>query len=320
MEFGKWLKMYTGEVPWEGECDHQKKKLVDCYCKQTPCICNCDYLKWNEIPYAGEKTPPTNPEEPLAGSWTTYYLKRCRSLFFTKPEGEPIYFTILNPNYIDFDKQLEYVLETRDNMAPYQKTIARYWGAGVATKQWTPIIDRLIDTYGVTAPRAARILGAVQSAINDAFVVTWYYKFLWLVARPDQYDQELATVLCTPRHPTYPAGHSAIAGCVAEVLKYFFPGEASRLDELAEQAALSRLYALVHFPIDNKEGLSLGRQVAQVAINQFRQEVNSQGKPIDIPYEDNLMAVIPPSPYPDGQSIPYDFDTTCTSLILPDDC
>ncbi|OEH93804.1 chloroperoxidase [Bacillus solimangrovi] len=283
-------------------------------------MCEYNYLKWNEIPYAGEKTPPTNPEDPLAGSWTMYNIKRCRSLFFTKPGGEPIYFTILNPNYIDFEKELDVVLETREHLDASEKIIARYWGTGVATKQWTPIIDRLIDTYGVTASRAGRILAAVQSAINDTFVITWYYKFLWLVARPNQYDRDLATVLCTPRHPTYPSGHAAVAGCAAEMLTYFFPGEATRLDELAEQCAVSRLYALVHFPIDNSEGLSLGRQVAKVAINKLRQEVNSQGDPIDTPFEENLMADIPPEPYPVGQTIPFDFDTTCTSLILPDDC
>ncbi|MEI5906869.1 vanadium-dependent haloperoxidase [Bacillus spongiae] len=316
MEFEKWLKTFAfGVEPGEFEFDQYKKDSFDCYCKKSPCVCKSEYLKWNEIPYAGEKEPPTNPEEPYSGSWTMYNLKRHRSLFFTKPEGEPAYFTILNPNYIDFEKQLELVLKTKEKLDPNKKTIARYWGTGVATKQWVPIIDRLIDTYHVTAPRAARILAAAHSAMNDAFVVTWYYKFLWSVARPNQYDRDLATIVCTPRHPTYPSGHAAIAGCAAEILKYYFPAESERLDELADEAALSRLYALVHFPIDNSVGLSLGKQVARVAINKLRQQTNSQGDSIDTLYTEPLGAEIPPAPYPEGQTIPFEFDLSSTSLI-----
>ncbi|MFS1517427.1 vanadium-dependent haloperoxidase [Bacillus sp. SM2101] len=290
---------------------------MNCNCLFNSCECKCTYERWNEIPYAGESEPPKNPEEPYAGSWSTYYIKRCGNQFITLPNKEPIYFSIKNPNYIDWNEQLEKVLEVRDNLDDHKKTVAKYWGTGVATKQWTPIIDRLIDTYGVTAPRAARILGAVQSAINDAFVITWFYKFLWLVARPDQLDQELATVVCTPRHPTYPSGHAAVAGCAAELLKYFFPGESLRLDELAEECAISRLYGLVHFPIDNDEGLSLGRQIGQVVVNNLKKEVDSQCDPIDTPYEDNLHADLMPPPY--EQVIPFDFNTECQSLVIPDD-
>lgn len=136
------------------------------------------------------------------------------------------------------------VEQTLENLTPTQIEIARYWGDGPPTKQFTPIIDRLVDTYGFSASRSARVLAAVQAAINDVLAVTWYYKYLWDIARPDQLDQNLASLLCTPKFPTYPAGHAVVAGCAQVLLSYFFPPEAERLKELAEQCALSRLYAL----------------------------------------------------------------------------
>lgn len=135
-----------------------------------------NYSLWTELPYAGETKPPNNPEAPLAGSWKLFFLKRKKGSFFT-PKNEPIRLEITNPNRVDWNKQLEIVQETLNNVTPYQIQQAKYWGTGVATKQWTPIIDRLIDTYGVSAPRAARILAALQSGVNDAYVVAWYLKF-----------------------------------------------------------------------------------------------------------------------------------------------
>ncbi|MBU4554797.1 MAG: hypothetical protein KKG26_07585 [Firmicutes bacterium] len=110
--------------------------------------------------------------------------------------GNPIAFQIRQPDAgIDFEgEQLEVARRTLKHLTPNQVLIAKYWGTGPPTKQWTPIIDILIDTYGINAPRAARILGAA----------------------------------------------------------------------LAEECTVSRLYAGVHFPIDNEEGLRLGRQLERL--------------------------------------------------------
>lgn len=272
-----------------------------------------NYELWSEIPYAGENKPPMNPEEPLAGTWYLNYFYRT-SEGFIDLQGEKLQL-IRDPNYIDWEEQLEYVLDTLDNITNRQIMIAKYWGTGVPTKQWTPIIDRLIDTYNVTAPRAGRILFEVHSAINDAFVITWCLKFVLNVARPNQLDQDLATYLCTPRHPTYPSGHAVVAGCAETVLSYLFPGEAARLHQLAEECAASRLFAGVHFPIDNQQGLRLGRQIGQSVISILSTQLDGCCEPIDRPYRMNKHADLLPPPY--RQAIPYDFDTSCSSLVIP---
>ncbi|GGD11813.1 vanadium-dependent haloperoxidase [Pontibacillus salipaludis] len=271
------------------------------------------YELWTDLPYAGEEHPPLNPETPYSGSWSTYYVKHNDEGGFSTIDGKPIDLEIRHPNTINWNAQLNKVKRTLAELTKEEEEIAYYWSRGPATKQWTPIADILIDTYGVEAPRAGRILAALQAGINDAFVIAWYLKFKWLVARPNQLDDELVTVICTPRHPSYPSGHAAVAGAAEAILSYFFPAEKRRLRKLAEECAVSRLYAGVHFPIDNDEGLRLGRQIGHIVVNQLQQDYNSEGDPVDIHYRENRNAKLLPPPY--KQAIPFQFDTTCDSLV-----
>jgi hypothetical protein len=45
-----------------------------------------------------------------------------------------------------------------------------------------------------------------------------------------------------------------------------FPAEKRRLDALADEAAMSRLYGGIHYRFDNDAGLRLGRQVGAWAL------------------------------------------------------
>lgn len=281
---------------------------------------NCrpgSYLRWTDVPYAGETEPPSNPEEPLAGSWPTYYIYLDRKGNVRDRLGRVIDLGLRHPETIDWERELRVVQETLRNLTDEQKKIAIYWSTGVPTKQITPIIDRLIDTYGITAARAARIHVAVHAAINDTLVITWYYKFLWNVARPNQLDRNLATLVCTPRHPSYPAGHGSVAGCAEAVLSYFFPGESARLRQLAEECAVARLYAGVHFPADNDDGLRLGRAIGRAVVDALKRDTDCRRMPVDVPIHENRKADLPPPPY--EQAIPFRFNRRCQSkVMLPD--
>lgn len=284
-----------------------------------------NYPRWSQLPYTGERTPPNNPEEPLAGSWPLIFLKRDGNGWFTGPLGDPLP-QVKDPDTIDWKSELQVVQTTLENLTPEQQLLADYWGTGNVTKQITPIIDRLIDTYTIyktkippkslSTPRAARILALTQSAIADAGVVCWSVKYENDVARPNQQDHFLPTYLCTPRHPSYISGHSIGMGVAAEVLSYFFPAESVRLQALAEECAVSRLYGGVHFPIDNSEGLKLGRAIGKSLVNYFSTQVDSMGNPVDQPFTEDRNAVLPPGNYPFKQAIPFDFKEVCQSTVL----
>ncbi len=253
---------------------------------------------WSMLSYGNEVRVPYS-EDPMGGTWPTYFLHRNNKGQFVDDKDNLLAFPIREPDTnIDFDgKQLTVIKEVQKTLTPRQINIAKYWGTGPATKQWTPIIDILIDTYKVTAFKAARILAAVYAALNDAFAVTWYFKYLWKVPRPNQLDQSFTSFLPMPKHPSYPAGHGVVAGCAEVVLSYFFEGESHRLHELAEECALSRLYAGVHYPIDNEQGLALGRYVGELVVEKLKNQSDTNLCFVDYPLKESLNAKLPPPPY-----------------------
>lgn len=272
-----------------------------------------NYLRWSELPYAGESNPPRYSDTPLAGSWPLVFLKRDKDGHFLDTESKELALPLTAPTEIDFDKELYVVKKTLANLTPGQKKIGTYYGTGVPTKQWTAVIDRLIDTYDVSPLHATRVLASVQGAINDTMIMVWDLKYKWDVARPNQYDQTLRTLLCTPNFPTYPSGHATMAGCCEVVLRYFFPKEAKKLTKIAEDNARGRLYAGVHFPSDNDQGLVLGRYIGDTIVKHLEAQ-NTNSDLIDMPYRSFRDAAIFPKDY--QQFIPYDFQKKCSSLLI----
>ena len=63
-------------------------------------------------------------------------------------------------------------------------------------------------------------------------------------------------------HPSYPSAHSCVSGAASGVLMAAFPEERDRLEAVAQEASLSRLYAGIHYRFDMVAGLALGRSVA----------------------------------------------------------
>jgi len=74
----------------------------------------------------------------------------------------------------------------------------------------------------------------------------------------------------TPRHPSYPSGHSTYSAAASEVLSYFFPDSTREFRKLADNAGLARLWAGIHYRSDHVYGGLLGRCVAQIIIDQLR--------------------------------------------------
>jgi hypothetical protein len=222
-----------------------------------------NYLKWSEHSYPGEQYPPSNPVTPQAGSWPMFFIYRKNGYFYN-PFGQEMRWKIKNPLEIDWDRELSIVRHTLQTLTQEQLRIAQFWGTGEVTKQITLLLFNLIESYGMGSARVARFLAFYHAAVNDAFVMTWYFKYFWDVARPCQFDTSLKPVLFTPRFPGYPSAHAALAGCTEIILSFFFPQESNRIHQIMMECADSRLYAGVHFKADNDEGFALGKQIGEI--------------------------------------------------------
>ncbi|MEY9865168.1 hypothetical protein ABIE66_000547 [Peribacillus sp. B2I2] len=227
-----------------------------------------NYRRWTEYPYAGESIPPKG--SPEAGFWPMFFISRGRDNVFLDPFHQRFNWRIKNPEGIDWETELLIVEQTLNSLTPQKIQIAQYWGTGELTEKINTILFSLAGKYKLGSPNVARVLGYLNAALNDTFVITWFFKYHWDVARPNQYDRNLTTVLITPRFPAYPSAHATVAGSAEVILSYIFPRESSEIKKVMEESAQSRLYAGVHFNVDNNEGLSLGRQIGEVVVSLLR--------------------------------------------------
>jgi membrane-associated phospholipid phosphatase len=206
----------------------------------------------------------------------------------------------------------------------------------------------LFNRADISPPRHARMWMALDVAICAALDAAWFYK--WLrptysrLLRPVEYalrNHESFDVLfdrtvspvgeeggetrdCpvpspgTPRHPSWPSGHSTFSAAASHLLEYFFspdtlalddqtlfgmfppgsiafdqPGSiAAELRRLANNIGEARLWGGVHWLSDHVAGQKIGRSAAQAVIKQLRDdcvpvlpvplpECNSTGVPPD---------------------------------------
>lgn len=154
-------------------------------------------------------------------------------------------------------------------------------------------------TPGFSPPKQAQIWAALNLSTYAALLAAWHYKWdepsTRLRPRPPECAAPGAgglTVLYankvgpngagdgdpvsnpegypgTPRHPSYPAGHSTVGGAASAVLARFFPEHAAELDDLADNMGMARLWAGIHYRADHRFGLALGRAVAGLVLDQL---------------------------------------------------
>jgi hypothetical protein len=135
----------------------------------------------------------------------------------------------------------------------------------------------------------------------DAFIGTWDEKYRSNVARPETMinaylDERWEPVLQTPPFPEYPSGHSVVSTAAAAVLTQLYGSSAAFVDSsevefglpartfasfeaAASEAAISRLYAGIHFRPAIEEGAVLGRKVGALVVDRVitRERVASAG-------------------------------------------
>ena len=72
-------------------------------------------------------------------------------------------------------------------------------------------------------------------------------------ARPQQINRKLDVLASkTASTPSYPSGHAFQAYYLAQVLSSRYPEKAEMFSKIAEDCALARVYAGLHYPSDNE--------------------------------------------------------------------
>jgi membrane-associated phospholipid phosphatase len=219
---------------------------------------------------AWQPTPPgffQQPAEPLAGTWRPWMLASGDQY---RPPPPPPY---QSPAW---KAELVGVQEAVARRTPEQEAAVRLWAGGPGTVTpaglWIEIARDLIVRDGLDALQAARVLALVSVAMADGFICCWDAKYTYWTERPITADPTLDVLISTPPFPSYTSGHSTISTAAATVLGYLFPADQADLATRANEAKSSRLWAGIHFPIDNEMGALGGGMIGRLVVARARED------------------------------------------------
>lgn len=146
-----------------------------------------------------------------------------------------------------------------------QQRIAEFWavnGPGYFNAQATAMAVK----YRRTERETAHLLALANMTAFDCIIASHDTKFFYWLLRPVMADPGIKLAIGMPNFPSYASNHAVISAGITRILGASFPADRERLDSLAEEAAMSRLYAGIHYRFDSEVGLALGRKVADWAL------------------------------------------------------
>ena len=229
-------------------------------------------LAFSATDLAGLTDPGTPPTTPGHWLWSGGPIARgflgARPIFLSsrdelRPPPPP---TFGSAEYLAALAEVRAISDTR---TAQQLAIAQSWNVGQS-----PASNAIVENLAVELIRrhrrsdveSARILFLMNAAIYDALVGCFDAKYTYWFIRPPQADPLITLPIGLPPHPSYPSAHSCVSGAASGVLMAAFPEERDRLEAVAQEASLSRLYAGIHYRFDMVAGLALGRSAADKAV------------------------------------------------------
>jgi hypothetical protein len=190
--------------------------------------------------------------------------------------------------------EAEAVLQTSQALTEEQVYIAKYWadGAGTGTPpgHWVSIAATVLEEDGADLETATRVQAVLGLTLADSFIGCWSEKYRSCRMRPITYigahmDPTWSSLIPTPPFPEYTSGHSVSSAAAAEVLTELLgdrpfvdttheeahgPRAFDSFREAADEAAVSRLYGGIHYPMGIDAGLEQGLCVGGTVLEKTR--------------------------------------------------
>lgn len=143
---------------------------------------------------------------------------------------------------------------------------AFYWQTPEGTQMWPYVwAHRWLaeDKLDQNPPRAHRVYALLAASHWDTFIASQDGKFAYWYLRPHQLEPRIVPLFPVPNFPSYPSNHSSFSSSRAEILSYLFPTRAEVARSIGKEAGDSRIWAGIHYEMDNQSGVTLGKAVAQ---------------------------------------------------------
>jgi hypothetical protein len=175
-----------------------------------------------------------------------------------------------------FKKEVAEVANLSKNITREQNAQVAFWADGVGTYtpagHWNAIAADEFVKQNYSEVRWARNMALLNMSLMDAGIVCWDTKYFYFNARPSQIDNSIKTLTGVPNFPAYTSGHSNFSAAAATVLTYLLPDRGTKFNDLAHEAAMSRLYGGIHYRVDCEAGLVTGAKVGTYAVTRARND------------------------------------------------
>jgi len=189
----------------------------------------------------------------------------------------------------DYYKMVKEVYDISQHLTAADSATAMYYRDNPgypAGGHYFSTLSQVFSQAKPTLDMAALAYARAGIALNDAIIICYKAKYKYNVERPIRYIREVLghptwlALFNTPAHPEFPAGHAFTSAAVMEMLTSVFgdhfhfidhtydflgmaPREFNSLNDLATDAAISRIYAGVHYRWSIEKGNKWGKAVAE---------------------------------------------------------
>lgn len=217
-----------------------------------------------EEPWISQESPKRPPMLPLFGKVRPFLFDSLTMVTQIRPPAPP------STSSQQFKDETAEVLYYSQNPTRERLRIVQFWADGVATTtppgHWNDIASADFVSQNFSEVRWARNMALLNMAMFDAAIVTWDAKFTYFNPRPSQVDVRIKTLTGLPNFPSYISGHSTFSAAAATILGHIIPSKAVTYEEMAQEAALSRLYGSIHYRSDCEVGITCGNKIGVFAI------------------------------------------------------
>jgi membrane-associated phospholipid phosphatase len=230
---------------------------------------------------------------------------------FMRPPGPP---SLDSAQWVaDYNEVKALGAANASSRTPEQSLIALFWSDGPSTEtppgHWNSLAQRVSAGQRTSLEATARLFALLNFAMADAAICAWDAKYAYNFWRPvtairnGEADGNRATVadpewtsfIVTPPFPDYVSGHSTFSGAAAAVLAGFYgtdnisftlasdglPGVTrafTSFSAAAREAAISRLYAGIHFRTASEDGLSAGIAIGEWTVAHYLQPKKNRSR------------------------------------------
>ncbi len=201
-----------------------------------------------------------DPLEPLEGTYKTWLITSGDQF---RPGPPPAF------GSPQFQEELALVKRINKSPTPSQRAIALTVAAKSFDLFWEPAYA-LVRRERLSVPREVRVLAPFAALQFDAYVAAHDVKYTFWHLRPSMADPTIVPLIPLPNHPAYVSNSAIISSAVAELVAYMFPHDSARWRYSSEEAGLSRIYAGIHYPSDERAGNQMGKRLADLAIQRDR--------------------------------------------------